>query len=310
MPTTRKLRGGWLEITPDEGGDPYYWHKKDNVTSWDKPADVEPPPKERRVKPKPPPEAAEAPAPAPAEAPAPAPSAEEGEAQAAGGSGPKNRLAELKAEAARKRAATAAAESEDGGEAEGGGGGGGGGGSAPKNRLAELKAEAARKRAAAAESEESAGEAPAPAPAGGDGGAPPDAAAAAAINMMGGRQRRGSILQRGAAAMHLPHKSPGRVPMPTGPDPTVHDKLGFSAPKSAVTAQDEIMRKQKKVRSPGPPRQGLSSLQQRWIGSDTHCPCRRSSLPFSGNRHVPSVYSRRRVPLAHRSHLVVHQQKF
>eukprot|EP01045_Picozoa_sp_COSAG04_P041933 COSAG04_NODE_12996_length_624_cov_8.723810_1_plen_83_part_10 len=83
MPKTRKLLNGWLEITPDEGGDPYYWHKKDNVTSWDKPADVEPPPKERRVKPKPPPEAAEAPAPAPApaEAPAPAPSAEEGEAR-------------------------------------------------------------------------------------------------------------------------------------------------------------------------------------------------------------------------------------
>ena len=48
MPKTRKLLNGWLEITPDEGGDPYYWHKKDNVTTWDKP------PKLHHLKPKPP----------------------------------------------------------------------------------------------------------------------------------------------------------------------------------------------------------------------------------------------------------------
>ena len=27
MPKTRKLKDGWLEITPDEGGAPYFWHK-------------------------------------------------------------------------------------------------------------------------------------------------------------------------------------------------------------------------------------------------------------------------------------------
>eukprot|EP01043_Picozoa_sp_COSAG02_P064843 COSAG02_NODE_9603_length_2165_cov_2.252662_2_plen_116_part_00 len=48
MPRTRRLKDGWLEITPDEGGEPYFWHKGRNETTWDRPEGIEPGPKKKR----------------------------------------------------------------------------------------------------------------------------------------------------------------------------------------------------------------------------------------------------------------------
>lgn len=41
--TTKKLGGGWTEITPDDGSDPYFWHGADNKTQWERPASAAPP---------------------------------------------------------------------------------------------------------------------------------------------------------------------------------------------------------------------------------------------------------------------------
>ena len=239
MPKTRKLKAGWLEITPDEGGAPYFWHKGRNETTWEKPDGIEPAPKTK--KPVPAPDVtASAPAPAPAaaevsatpvRAPAPAPAQIDPIASTAGATPaklrpkqPSDRLAQLKAEAAKKRAAEAAGKS-------------------------------------VASTESAAGSSDAGAVRGGD---MLETDSGGVISETGEDRVRqteltaasgaGAKLSTGAKAKA---KSSGRrssveriVSAPTGEASVlVPDQLGFKAPESAVAAQKELANKQQKAYS-------------------------------------------------------------
>ena len=236
MPKTRRLKDGWLEITPDEGGAPYFWHKGRNETTWDKPDGIEPVPKTKQPVPAPD-AAAPTPAPAPAaevsatpvRAPAPAPAPVDPIASTAGATPaklrpkqPSDRLAQLKAEAAKKRAAEAAGKAVAATESAAGGfdaGGVGGGDMLEAHRggaVSDTGEDHVRQTELAATS-----------------------GAAAKLSSVAKAKSSG----RRSSAERI-------VPTPTEEAAIlVPDPLGFKAPESAVAAQKELANKQQKAYS-------------------------------------------------------------
>ena len=238
MPKTRKLKDGWLEITPKTGGDPYFWHKGRNETTWEKPEGIEPGTKKKKPAPKPPepaPAPAPTPAPAPVEAPAPAPAPASVDplASTAGATPaklqpkkPGNRLAQLKAEAAKKREAEAAnARASESGGADGLddiniGGAAGGGGPAESLRGGEVfDADPDRARSKGAGAKLSSGA----------------KAKALAAGRRGSVERSAPVVPAAAADVSA----------------MVHDQLGFKAPESAVAVQNELAQQKAQQKAAG-----------------------------------------------------------
>jgi hypothetical protein len=239
MPKTRKLKAGWLEITPDEGGAPYFWHKGRNETTWEKPDGIEPAPKTK--KPVPAPDVtASAPAPAPAaaevsatpvRAPAPAPAQIDPIASTAGATPaklrpkqPSDRLAQLKAEAAKKRAAEAAGKSVASTESAAGGSDAGAvrGGDMLETDSGGVISETGEDRVRQTEL---------------------TAASGAGAKLSTGAKAKAKSSGRRSSVERI-------VSAPTGEASVlVPDQLGFKAPESAVAAQKELANKQQKAYS-------------------------------------------------------------